>query len=182
MSTLYNIESYTSLRFGEVTAESQGDFIDNIESSLNLITAKLTNEDDNEYLVVFNKSFGHLLFKNQDLNVVAIEVVEKLKSNIIFPDGLLAGLICSTKDQDPDGIIDYCPAYENDFFQAVESDDVEDFAESFYGIGSITYETDATYDIESNNVFDGEDLDDLSDLYGRFDEDQSWVIGVKKIT
>jgi hypothetical protein len=180
MSNLYNIQNYYSLRFGEIKVESQGDFIDNIESSLNLITAKLTNEDDDEYLVVFNKSFGHLFFKNQNLYDVVIEVVEKLKSNIIFPDGLLAGLICSTEDQDPDGIIDHCPDYENSFFEADECDDVEDFAESFFGIGSITYESDATFDIESNVVYEGEDLDDLSDLYGRFDEDQSWVIGVKK--
>ena len=47
MSNLYNIQNYNSLRFGEIKVESQGDFIDNIESSLNLITAKLTNEDDN---------------------------------------------------------------------------------------------------------------------------------------
>ena len=180
MSNLYNIKNYTSSRFGEVKAESQGDFIDNIESSLNLITADLANDGDDEYLVVFNKSFGHLIFKNQDLYDVVIEVVEKLKSNIIFPNGLLAGLICSAKVQDSDGIIDHCPDYEDGYFEAGDSDDVEDFAESYFGVGSITYESDATFDIESNAVYYGKELDDLSDLYGRIDEDQTWVIGIKK--
>jgi hypothetical protein len=180
MSNLYNINNYRSLRFGEVKAESQGDFIDNIESSLNLITADLANDGDDEYLVVFNKSFGHLIFKNQDLSDVVIEIVKKLKSNIIFPNGLLAGLICSTTVQVPDGIIDHCPDYEVGFFEAGKSDDIEDFAESYFGIGSITILTDATFDIESNTVYYGNELDDLSDLYGRIDEDQTWVIGIKK--
>ena len=46
---------------------------------------------------------------------------------------------------------------------------------------SAVTETDAaTFDIESNAVYYGKELDDLSDLYGRIDEDQTWVIGIKK--
>ena len=178
---LFVIENYYLLRFGEIKNKVSGDFIDNMVPKLNLIVADVNNQVDQENLVIFNKHFGCQIYKNKVFFEVVDEVVKMLPAFIDFPKGLLTGLAQSTYDQDCDGIIDHAPSYENKFFVAGDSDSVKNFENSFFGIGSVTHDTGAKFNIKTNEVIHiNEKLGNLTELYGRINEDSSWVVGVAK--
>ena len=182
---IFVINNFTLLRFGEITHKSAGDFFDNMNPEINLIIAYLSNYENqvnDEYLLVYNSNFGHQLYKNKYLNQVVKQIIKQLPEVIKFPKGLFAGMVCSAERRDADGIIDHSPKYETKFYDVGDIQEVVDeFKESYFSIGSVTHETDAKFNILTNElIHNGKVLEDISELYGRLDDDDAWIIGVMK--
>ena len=183
-STLFDIKNYRVLRFGVANSESEGDFIDNINPSLNLVVATLTCDQAGKhesYLVIQNDQFGHVLFKDMEFSEVIEQLISKLGVENLCPHAVFAGLACSTESQDVDGIAKHCPCLEEQYFEASETDLVEEYGECIFGIGSKTEDTGASFDLNTNTVkFGDEEFSSLSDVYGYFDEDSTWVVCISK--
>lgn len=183
-STLFDIKNYRVLRFGDANSESEGDFIDNINPSLNLVVATLTCDQagkSESYLVIQNDQLGHVLFKDMEFSEVIEQLISKLGVENLCSHAVFAGLACSTESQDVDGIAKHCPNLEEQYFEASETDLVEEYVECIFGIGSKTEDTGASFDLSTNTVkFGDEEFSSLSDVYGYFDEDSTWVVGLNK--
>ena len=69
--------------------------------------------------------------------------------------------------------------YSEGYFEANETDEVTDFSPCFFGVGSVTHECDSENKFEywRNYFRQGEKIDNMADLYGCVDEDETWVIG-----
>ena len=168
------IYDYQCIRIGFADQRSSGDFIDNLLNDLSFIVCR-TNEFD-ETLIIQHSQIGHRIFHEVSFCDAIPSLISELNPNI--DKLLLNGLLNSTYQNDADGIIDFNSELENKIFQTNDISAMRDFAPCYFGISSMTYDCDATINLENGNVFHkNEQLVDLSDLYGRIQDDEEWVIG-----
>lgn len=180
-SELFTLYKYVNIWINNITDESDGEFIDNTFTGFKLsVAAFRDSESEDDYLLIYNKDFGHILFKNKLFSEIIPEFIHKVENRGIFPDGVLEGLLCSTFNNDADGISSYCPEYEDNYYEAHQCDEVTEYANSYFGIGSVSYDTGATYNVLSKIILhEEEELTELSELYDRIDEDETWVVGFR---
>ena len=99
----------------------------------------------------------------------------------IFNKDIASALILAGYDNNPDGIIDHAPNYEEYYFEARDDDNVEDFKPCHFVVASFTDECNATIDINSGVVhFKNEKIENLKEFYGFFDEDESYTLGIRE--
>jgi len=172
------IGSYFMLRVGVAGDDDVGDFIDNINPSLNVCVAYCGESE--EFLVVSNDTIGTKVFPNAVFAEVVDELVDELGQTEINSE-LLLGLFKSTVDSDADGLIDVDQKYEDSYFEASETEDVADYRPCVFGVGSVTRSPRNCYfDLISMRVIEDDNLlASLGDLYGRIDEDSTWVVGAR---
>ena len=183
-SKLVSMSNYYNLRFGYCDSESESDFIDNIKGSLNIHIALGEGELEQMYLLIYhNKKFLALkessLFDNLGDLAKSISNLEPH-----FSEKLAKGLILSAYDREDYGINAFSPDYEEFYFEARESDDVQDYTTPcYFAVGSLTEHCGCEVDLNSGEIsLNGEKIDNLEDFYGYLDEDDTWVIGVKDYT
>ena len=173
---LVEMSNYYSLRFGYCSESAEGDFIGNIDGSLNIYFANGKNDNNEDYLLLyFNNKFTAL--KDEGL----LENLSGLGKSLcsIFSEDIAKGLIQSGYENNPDGIIDHAPSYEEHYFHARDDDAVFRYKPCYFVISSVTYECNAKIDIISGIIHsDSDKINTLSDFYGYLDEDEWFAIGV----
>jgi len=177
---LVYMSNYYNLRFGRCDSNSEGDFIDNITGALNIYVASGTDDDQNEYFLLY---YGSKFSAQKDSSLHDnLGVLGKSLSSI-FSEDVAKGLIQSSYDNDPDGIIDHAPDYEDHYFDTRDDDDIDGFIPCYFAVASVTYTCDCKVDIKSGNVFyNDEKIDNFSDFYGYLDEDESYTVGIIDFT
>jgi hypothetical protein len=95
----------------------------------------------------------------------------------------VAGLIKSGMDRDADGLIDADPSLEKSFFEASETDDVSDHAPCMFAVCSVTTGLSGVMvDLGSGAMrCDNKPYNNLAEVYGSFDEDETWVLGARAV-
>lgn len=178
MPKLIPVNDLKLIRIGSFPIGSIGDYLDHMIPDLCFAISDCG--DENDILLIHHEKLGLKVFRDESFFYVISDVTKYLEQKYINSD-LLLGLLRSTYDQDLDGLTDANPDYPNISFFANDSDDVLVSESCCYGIGSLTYDIEETFfDSENNEIISkGVKLGSLSDLYGRVDEDESWVIGIK---
>lgn len=173
---LVGISNFYNLRFGYCSDSAEGDFIDNINGSLNIYIANGKSDNNDDYLLrYFNNKFT--ASKNEDIYDNLSDLGKSLES--IFSEDIAKGLIQSGYENNPDGIIDYAPSYEDHYFDTRDDDAVDGYNPCYFVVSSVTYECNAKVDISSGIIhFDNEKINNFSDFYGYLDEDETYAIGV----
>ncbi len=90
--------------------------------------------DNQDLILIVHKNFQKL-YRTSDFREVASDLiyvrgVDKLCMDILF------GVLISTQEEDPDGIINIDASLENNFFEAKSIDGVENFSPCVFGIKS----------------------------------------------
>jgi len=91
------------------------------------------------------------------------------------------GLYQSAFEGNDGGLVIYECLNENfdNFFLTTDQDDVAKFGDSYFGICSVTRDLEFEVNPASGETsFNGKLYGDMSDLYGHFDEDEWWVVGI----
>jgi len=173
---LLSMSNYYNLRFGYCNSESEGDFIDNIDGRLNIYVVDGKDEDGNDYLCLyFNNEFK--VIENSSISE-NLDLLSKHLSTL-FSENIAKGLIQSGYDNDPDGIIDNAPDYEEHYFDTRDDDDVDGYMPCFFVVSSVTYDCNCQIDKNTGAVhLDGEIIDNMYGFYGYLDEDESYALGV----
>lgn len=171
------VSEYFMLRIGFGDSVSEGDFLDNIEQNMWLAVAI---SEDHEYLVIENEKLGCHIFAKGDFRSDAGKLVSKIPLVRIDYQTLL-GLYVATFERNSDALCDLPGFDENNFFSADETDDIEDFAPCIFGAGSVTSDVCGVWiELKTKQVTqDDHEISSLSDLYGRIDESETWVVGFK---
>ena len=175
-TALVHMSNYYNLRFGYCNSDSEGDFIDNINGALNIYVATGTDDDQNEYLLLYyNNKF--LALADRSIHDNLEDLAKSL--NTIFSEEIAKGLIQSGYDNDPDGIIDHAPDYEDHYFDTRDDDDVDGFIPCYFVVASVTYNCNCKVDIKSGAIiYEDEKVNNFSDFYGYLDEEETYAIGV----
>jgi hypothetical protein len=175
-TSLVHMSNYYNLRFGYCNSDSEGDFIDNINGALNIYVATGADDDQNEYLLLYyNNKF--LALADRSIHDNLEDLAKSL--NTIFSEEIAKGLIQSGYDNDPDGIIDHAPDYEDHYFDTRDDDDVDGFIPCYFVVASVTYNCNCKVDIKSGAIiYEDEKVNNFSDFYGYLDEDETYAIGV----
>ncbi len=81
-----------------------------------------------------------------------------------------------------DGILSYNEELESKTFQANETDSVNEFTPCVFGIGSSSFGIDnARINTSTKKIwYEDEEVENLSLLYGKFNEDETWVLGIRR--
>lgn len=176
MSSLPIVNFY-ALRIGAAGYNAEGDFIDNQTDNLCVFVADCG--EDYSHTVVHIPNIGNFVYEDELFMTIAVDIVKKLNLGSI-PSDLAAGLLKTGYENDLDGLIDVNQAYEDTAFNAGDSEDISDYAPCYFVVASFTNDIDDTViDLATGNLtHETESLDNLSDLYGRIDETDSFVTGV----
>ena len=170
------IESFHVLRFGITTEESESDFIDNINPSLNTIIISGMDKEENSYLVFYFNEMMHVIEEGTLVDNLD-ELANFLKSEMSID--LAKALLQSGYENSEDGILDHLSIGDDDYFQTSESDDVEDYSPCNYVLSSVTYDVDVHLNLKSSEVeFEDQVFENPSSFYGAVDEDETFVYGV----
>ena len=166
------LSNYLNLRFGSVSEKQGGDFIDNITPGKNLYLA-MANTQSQTYLCVFhNGTFKALADSGID---DVLGWLNGLGSQLGEAD---YGLLTQAYDH---YFSTLGASGETESWTARESQGVNRFAPCHYVLASITADTQADVDLVTGELSHYEDtLCDMSELYGRIDEDDVMVIGIAK--
>jgi len=178
MEELIPVKNFYMIRLGITTENTAGDFLDCQSEGLSFAVSDCG--DDNDYIAVFNSQFGTLIYKDKTFSEVVNVFAENFNHSNL-DKRIFSGLLKSTYDNDADGLIDVDGEFEEMYFEASESDDVSDYSPCVFGIGSVSSDLNEIFINTSSFkvVEEGEELDNLSELYGRFDEDSTWVVGLR---
>ena len=170
------MSNYYNLRFGYCNSDSEGDFIDNINGALNIYVANGTDNELNEYLLLYHNNKFQAL-KDQSIYDILGELTKNL--NTIFSEKIAKALVQSGYDNDIDGVVEHAPDYEEHYFHTRDDDDVDGFIPCYFVVGSVTYECKCEVDISSGIItYNGEKVHNFSDFYGYLDEDEAYAIGI----
>ena len=166
---------FTLIRIGRGYKNSDGDFIDNIIPELYLAVLDFVSK---EKIAIHGPSikFNYL---DHAWTIPVEDIVKQLDSNI--KPNILAGIYRSTYEKNDAGLVihDALNSKFNNYFEAVDQDPVKQYGDSIFGIGSITNDLDIQLNKVTGEVFyNGASFKNISDLYGNFDEDDWWVIGI----
>ena len=134
------IESFHLLRFGVTTEESESDFIDNINPSLNIFIISGRDKEENSYLVFYFNEMRHVIEEGIVIDNLDL-IANFLKSEMSFD--LAKALLQSGYENSEDGILDHLSIGDEDYFQTSESDEVEEYSPCNFVLSSVTYDTDA---------------------------------------
>ena len=170
------LSNYFNLRFGYCDEDSDGDFIDNISGDYKIYVAIGTDSNDDDHLLIYSKGNFEAI-KDGDIQ----EKLEDLSKTLqpMFDQAIAKGLIQSGYDNDPDGIIDHAPDFEDHYFDTREDDDVDGYAPCYFVIGSVTYDCECEVDLSSGKIYFGEEIvENFSEFYGYVDEDDTYAVGV----
>lgn len=172
------ITRFFMLRAGIVTDSATGDFLDNLSPELGFAVAFCDSRDAR--MVICHEQLGTMIYTHDDFREAISSLSQKVSQSKLRP-AILSGLLKSTLDRDADGLVDVDEGYEESFFEATETDDVEDYTPCFFGIGSVTDDiSDLTFDVATKRVtHEGAVVNTLTKLFGRLDEDESWVVGIR---
>jgi hypothetical protein len=163
------------IRIGRGSKDYPGDFIDYIEPKLNLAVIKFPAD---EKIAIHGPSIKFHI-ENEAWTIPVDHIVTQIHSEI--NPNILAGLYRSTFEKNDSGLVIYDALNEecDNYFEASDQDLVNTYGDSIYGIGSVTQ----NLNIELNTVTgavlcNGILYKNISELYGNFDEDAWWVIGL----
>jgi Ribosomal protein L7/L12 C-terminal domain len=172
------INRFFFLRAGVVAGGDTGDFIENQAAGLAFAVAFCDSQS--APMVISHEQLGTEIFPHDDFREAMQALVPKLRQSIFKPL-ILIGLLKSTLDRDADGLVDVDEDYEQSFFEASETDDVNDHAPCIFGLGSVSNDvSEVFFDITTKSFTqEGSKLATLMALYGRIDEDEKWVVGVR---
>lgn len=169
------LSNYFNLRFGYCDENSEGDFIDNISGEHNIYVGTGTDGHGKDHLLIHAKGKFEAI-KDGDIQ----EKLEDLSKTLqpMFDQAIAKGLIQSAYDNDPDGIIDHAPAFEEHYFDTRDDDDVDGYAPCYFAIGSVTYDCGCEVDLASGKIYFGEDIiQNFPEFYGYVDEDDTYAVG-----
>ena len=161
------IYTYYHLRLGR-TSNGGNDFIDCMDSGSSVIV--MGSEDG--YFILGSDGILH---KCDYIADIASELADAIP--VVADKQLTASLIVSGFEEDFDRIIDYNSELETSCFIASESDNIEEYPEAFFVIGSVS-EIDAEIDIDSKQIIYQDESYEISDFLGVVDEERNWVVGV----
>ncbi len=179
MNKLVKLTDFYNLRFGTTSADSSGDFIDNIQGKFNIYLATGTDEKETEYYLTFynSKFFSK---KNGELR----DFIDDLAKSLInlFPINVGKGLIQSGIERDPDGIIVHCSEYGDSFFETRDNDDVEFYSPCNFVVSSVTYDCQSNIELETGVIhYRNERIENLLNFFGYLDEDEYFALGVNRL-
>lgn len=167
------ITHFYLLRFGAFTADSKGDYYDNLFKDQWLSIAHCVNEKNTFLVEGFNlplRIFSEISFWD-----VAQQIGEYINIDVSLEFAI--GLIRSTFDCDEDGLIDAGISQNSiNIFDEVEAFCAQ--RQCHYSICSRTdFINEPIFDLKDRLVLLSADIKcSLSDLYGRVDEDQTWLV------
>jgi hypothetical protein len=178
VASLLEMKNFYCMRFGSCNSESNGDFIDNIDGRFNLYIATGVSPEGDEYLCLFhNDKFKAI--KNSHIT----EILDSFTGHMpqVFSTNIAKALIQSGHDNDPDGIIDHAPEFEEHFFDTRADDLVDGYKPCFFTYSSITYDCGSQIDQHTGAVHDNDEMyEDMSAFFGCVDEDEGYVVGIIK--
>ena len=166
---------FSLIRIGQGPKNSEGDFIDHIEFELNLAVLKFPSF---EKIAIHGPSINFQI-EDHAWTIPVDDIVKQIKSNI--NSNVLAGLYRSTFEKNDAGLVIYDAlneSYDN-YFEATDQDLVKQYGNSIFGIGSITEDLTIKLNKKTGEVlYNGVIYKNISKLYGNFDENDWWVIGL----
>jgi hypothetical protein len=166
---------YYLIRLGRGAKAASGDFIDHIDYKYNIAVIQFP---DAEILAIQGPAVKFYIEK--DAWTLPVEsLVKKIDSDIT--KNILMGLYQSAFEGNDGGLVIYECLNENfdNFFLTTDQDDVAKFGDSYFGICSVTRDLEFEVNPASGETsFNGKLYGDMSDLYGHFDEDEWWVVGI----
>ena len=166
---------FSLIRIGQGSKNSKGDFIDHIEFDLNLAVLKFPSF---EKIAIHGPSINFQI-EDHAWTIPVDDIVKQIKSNI--NSNVLAGLYRSTFERNDAGLVIYDAlneSYDN-YFEATDQDLVKQYGNSIFGIGSITEDLTIKLNKTTGEVlYNGVIHKNISELYGNFDENDWWVIGL----
>jgi hypothetical protein len=166
---------YYLIRLGKGGKDAPGDFIDHIDYKYNISVIQFP---DAEILAIQGPSIK--FFIEKDAWTLPVEsMFKKIGSDI--PKNILMGLYQSAFDGNDGGLVIHECLNEDfdNFFQTTDQDDIAKFGDCYFGICSVTRDLEFEVNPASGETtFNGKIYSDISDLYGHFDEDEGWVVGI----
>lgn len=166
---------YFLIRIGRVFDNSDGDFIDHIIPELNLAVIKIPKSE----IIVIHGPSVKFQIENEAWTIPVEDIVKQINSNI--NSNILAGLYRSTFEKNDSGLVIHDALNVNcdNYFESKDQELVRQYKNSIFGIGSIT--EDLSIELNTINgevIYNGIKYNNISDLYGNFDEDDCWVVGL----
>ena len=174
------IETFHCLRFGYCDKDAQSDFIDNIQGEFNIYVADSFDEDGDHHL---------LIYTNNQLQVIKNGILEnyldQITENTIdhLNKNKAKALIISSYENNSKALLGIKDYDANSYFEADEGEDVMSYKPCFFGLSSATNQIEnCILDSHAGTIlFMGNEIPNLSQLYGYLDEDE-WgtIIGLKE--
>ena len=166
---------FSLIRIGRGFKNSIGDFIDHIEPELNLAVLEFPED---EKIVIHGP---HITFsiEHEAWTIPVDKIIKQVKTTI--KSNILAGLYRSTFEKNDGGLVIYDALNEeyDNYFESTDQELVSQYGDSIFGIGSVTENLSIKLNATTGEVFYNEFIfKNISELYGHFDEDNWWVIGI----
>ena len=99
----------------------------------------------------------------------------------IYDKNVAKALIKSAYFKSNVGIMEYLKNYEDDYFDARDDDDVQNFSPCDFVVASVTHNCNCKIDIQAGNIYyKQENIKNLCEFFGYLDEDKNYTIGIIK--
>jgi hypothetical protein len=172
LKKLISINEFYSVRIGSASTTSSGDYIDNIHKNEWVSIAYCG--DDNDILLVEGAHFKTKVYKHGHF----WEICKIIPNQSSIDSLLIIGLLRSAVDRDFDGLVD-SGISESLIFFAKDTDAINTRLPINFAVCSLMSSfTGIFFDADRNSiVMKDKEINELNDLYGFLEEDESWVVG-----
>lgn len=182
--TSLNITGFYRIGICGLQNDAAGDFLEVLTESGNPDMFYIGICDNDDAVICYHDSFGFKVYKDVSVaEAIDLMLNEDLPNSL--PKPILLPLLLASYSNNLNELSDVFENGDFEFISADQTDDVDEFkseaeAYTIFGIVDASYNVDATYnEDDSTIVHDDEELYMLSELSGRFDEDETWVVILK---
>lgn len=174
------------ISIGILSEGDEGDFLDVLTNNPTSAIYLFGICEDDSKIIAYHSGAGTLVVDTDSIDE-AVDALLQFEGARALPENILKPLILSAYHNDLGFLASELDNSELEVCSASEMDDVSEFkspvkeAFSLFGIGAVSYDTDAEFDLDSHcALYEGEEFESLSDLCGYFDE-ETWVVVLKPI-
>lgn len=174
------------ISIGILSEGDEGDFLDVLTNSPTSAIYFFGVCVDDSKIIAYHSGAGTLVVDTDSIDE-AIDALLQFEGARALPENILKPLILSAYHNDLGFLASELDNSELEVCSASEMDDVSEYKSpakegfSLFGIGAVSYDTDAEFDLDSHcALYESEEFESLSDLCGYFDED-TWVVVLKPI-
>ena len=179
MSKKMEIRGFEFFRFGVCEDNTEGDFIDNMIPVHNIFVT-CSFDENAQFYTVLETTRNFQVFEG----IYGPDFIEAVAENLkgFLSEDIAKALYESASSGDSEGIIEYAPGHKDNFFKSRDDDDVDEFKPCLFAVYSITHSPEASFNLETGKVVmneTGEELENMSALYGCVNEDENYAVGIK---
>lgn len=183
--TILDITSFYRIGICGLQRNDSGDFLEVLTESSNPDMFYLGICDNDDAVICYHNDLGFKVYRHVSVSSAIDSMLNEDLPNSL-PKPILLPLLLASYTNNLNELSDVFENGDFEFISADQTDDVEQFKSdssetyTIFGIVDATYNIEATYnENDSTIVHDDEDLYMLSELSGRFNEDETWVVILK---